>query len=181
MGGPQKSSFANKIRTAIHELTAAGTECSTTNISHQAFIQKPEDHKRMLGVLCDFRKAGELERVSLGVYALTNRKKPEEKRQVMWRVLRMRRLVTIDDLVEMAGVHRDYAGEWLRTLEKQGVVRIGTNGAARLIKDSLEMPEVTDNAEKLRALREKKKKALSAALNSIEIGMDKARAALKDL
>lgn len=175
-----KDSYTDNVRTAIQSLAAAGKEISTDNVSRKIFVQTRKDNKRMLNALSDMFKAGELERLSRGVYVCANRNKPEEKRAVMWRVLRMRRAVCLDDMIEMAGVGADYAREWLNGLVKQGVVR-RTDGTWRLIKDSLEMPELTANAEKLRALRAKKKKAALAALNLASDAIARAKNEINEL
>lgn len=179
-GTPRKESFANTIRTAINELVANGREVSTTNISIQARLMNNKDHKRMLNALCDMTNVGKLVRLRAGVYGLTTESHPETKSQVMWRLLRMRRRITVEDLVEMASVSEGYAGEWLRTLAKRQVVK-AEGDAFRLLKDTVEMPGLTDNAAKLRALREKKKQAAANALDAANKALSKAMQAISDL
>ncbi len=181
MSGAQKESFANKVRTAVKELSDRGVVCNTENVSIQARVMSAKDQKRMLNALRDMTRAGELTRVRIGVYALANRQQTTEKRQVMWRLLRQTRVRSVADLVEMAGVSDEYAKEWLQTLVKQGVVRQGENGNYRLLNDTVEMPEMTDNADKLRALREKKKQAAAKALDAANKALGRAMQAIKDL
>jgi hypothetical protein len=181
MGMPQKDSFANRIRTAVQELSAQGKECTTDSISIQALVSWRDDHKRMLNALRDMVKSGELTRVSTGVYARAPRtERDQELRQVMWRILRMRKSVTVEDLVEMAGASEAYAREWLRTATRHQIVR-QEGDIYRLIADQVAMPELTDNADKLRALREKKKQAVLDALDAANQALGKARAAITEL
>lgn len=181
MGTPQKESFANRVRTAVKALAASGVECTVVNISLKVNIMNKVDNKRMLNALCDMVNGGELTRVRLGVYALRARSEAKpEICQVMWSLLHLRKLVTVDDLVEMASASHSYAQEWLTTLVRREVVR-AEGKAYLLLKDSVEMPELTDNADKLRALREKKKQAVLAALDVASQALDKAKAALNEL
>jgi len=178
----QKNSFANRIRTAIHELAHAGATCTCEAISIKARLMERSDDKRMLCALRDMVRAGELVKVSPGVYALDQKKNTApELRQVMWRILRMRRQVTADDLVEMAGASPAYAAEWLRTLAKHGVVRLSGDNSYRLLQDLVEMPELTDNADKLQHLRQKKKQAALAALDQAGKAIAQAQAAINEL
>lgn len=179
--GARKDSFANQVRMAVKALTAKGTACSTSNIATKAGVWGATDRKRMSNALRDMTRAGELTRVQPGVYALVDRQLPAEKRVIMWRLLRQTRVRSVADLVEMAGVSTIYAQEWLQTLVKQGVVRQGEDGNYRLLKDTVEMPELTENADKLRALREKKKQAVLTALDCANQALGKARAAINEL
>lgn len=52
---------------------------------------------------------------------------------VMWRLLQSRKVVTYDDLQELAGVSRCYAQEWMATLIKRGIVRKLSKGRYQLI------------------------------------------------
>ena len=190
VGKPQKDSFAAKVRQAVQELSAKGVECSTTNVSVQLRIKTTKDHNKMLNALCDMCQVGKLVRVRVGVYALPPPIKPvpvgwapptspekEQKQQVMWRVLRMRKSLVLNDLVSMAMVSRDYAAQWLRGLLRNGVVR-QDGELYRLLVDTVTMPEMTDNADRLRALRERKKgevlsmvEVAQQALSSVMVAM----------
>ncbi len=178
--GPQKNSLANRVRLAVNALVEQGEECSTTNISIKAKAMNRAEHKKVLNALCDMTKTGELRRERRAVYAIGNRKRPTEKRLIMWRLLRMRHAVSIDELADLAEVHRGYASEWLRTLMKNEVVRL-TRGKYRLIKDTVDMPAFDDNAKRLRELRARKKKAAQAALDVADNALAKARAAINEL
>lgn len=93
----------------------------------------------------------------------------------MWKLLRMRKRVTLDDMVEMAEVNRDYAREWLAALVKNEVARRiqrpDGSGLWVLCVDSLEMPVDDDKAAKLRDLRQKKKAAITGKLDAIDTAL----------
>ena len=54
----------------------------------------------------------------------------------MWRLLRARKVVSYDDLQELAGASRSYAREWMATLIKREVVRKLSKGRYQLINDA---------------------------------------------
>ncbi|MBA3012941.1 MAG: hypothetical protein KKF12_18525 [Proteobacteria bacterium] len=59
---------------------------------------------------------------------------------IMWRLLRSRKVVTYEDLQELAGASRSYAQEWMATLIKREVVRKLSKGRYQLINDAA--PEI---------------------------------------
>lgn len=186
-------SFARQVYDAVKSLGPGDTEVSIVDLAIALEVKGRANDKKLYNALCDLKKAGKVERVKTGVYRLlpppaaTATTTVTEKRQVMWRILRMRRRVTAADLVEMADVSDAYAHEWLRELASREVVRRVDPGqnqpfCYRLINDPVEMPELTDNADKCRALREKKKQAISAAFAAANQAMNKALAiAINDL
>jgi predicted transcriptional regulator len=122
----------------------------------------------MLNVLSVLCISGRIARIKQGVYAPAASRMPEkpELRQVMWRVLRMRRRITVEDLQTMAGSSYDYAAKWLRMLEDKGVVRrIGTDSEHyavwQLIATDAEMPADDKEMARLREYRAKRKVALA--------------------
>ena len=102
----------------------------------------------------------------------------------MWRLLKMRRRVTVDDLVEMAGVSRDYAREWLLILVRREVARKiqepGKAGLWVLINDTAEMPLDENKAARLRGIRLKKKQVISK-LDAIDTALGDIRQILKTM
>ena len=127
-------------------------------------LKSRPDHKRMLNALSDHHKAGRVLRVRQGVYLPTPPNvltKPPEKRQVMWSLLKWRKVVSVDDLVELAGVSEDYAAEWLRMLEKHGQVKRNSDTRPwRLLGNPGEMPIDDQKADRLQAMRKRKHNAL---------------------
>jgi hypothetical protein len=134
-------------------------------------------------------ESGEIVRVRPGWFNWQGKTPgPPNQKEVMWRVLRARKLVTVTDLQELAGASMEYAQEFMGRLEKKGVVqRLSAPAGAnhpdkfRLVDDpGPELPKDEDKAEYLRRRREQKKAAL-AKLDEVYAGaldvMQKAAAA----
>ena len=181
-------SFSKRVFTAVTDRVASSPEGQATvsDISDALMIQATAEHKRMLNTLSDLKNAGRIVRVSQGVYAPAKREAKPEIRERMWRVLRMRRRVMVDDLVEMAEASAEYASDWLRTLEVQKVVRKINPGGGKpcvwqLINDTVEMPVDTNSAAKYRALRKKKKQQALADLAAAQKLIGKAHQAITEM
>ena len=190
----QVETFAGKVRAAARKLGAAGNEFSAADLSHAAGVQTFRGTKKLHWSIRDMKKAGELVSVSKGVYRLNSEPKnrrisnvePQkvkggkinpatQKREVMWRFLKMRKVVSVGDLQEAAGVSEKYAREWLRMLKRQEVVKKLAGGRWRLVvTDLVEAPHDIEKAEKLRRLRAEKQSRVLAALNDARIRMDQA-------
>lgn len=159
----------------VHEACLAictenGGTATTDEISIRVGAGTHMSHKRVLNILSDLLRRGKLSRPKQSVYAPpTLEGPPPQRAEVMWRILRMRRRVQIDDLVEMAGVSEKYAAEWLRMLLRRGVVSKnqppGGKATWQLVSDQVEPPVNTDKAAALRAMRRKRKEQ---ALTMIE-------------
>ena len=171
-------SFAKQVRDALAELTTeSGKAASTDEISIKLRLMTNKDHKRLINTLSEMSRDGKVERVDKGLYrSILGSGKPNIAER-MWSVLRMRRRVQVEDLVVMAGASNDYAKEWLRALERQGVV--AKQGAGNLdsctwalIKDTIEMPQNDAKAARLRDLHQTKKtQAMAALLRSTASGL----------
>ena len=158
-----RESFAGKIREAAKALGAGGKEFRADELGDRAGLQTRSDLRRMYQTIIDFIRAGDIERVEKGVYRY--RGKPAERPQiqlVMWRIMRARRAVTIEDLQELAGASAAYAKQWLMMLARRQIVRKLSNGKYHLIQDLVKMPQDEEKAQKLRKIRERKKAALKA-------------------
>ena len=154
-------SFAGKIRKTVLEKGPL----RFCEIADYLDLSTPKERSRISATLHDLLKAGHIRRLEKGVYgppAPGATQPRQEKRNIMWRVLRAKQVVTAADLEEMAEVSQAYALEWLRGLVKLEVVRALENGRYRLVKDTVRMPDLTDNAQKLRALRARQKAAFQA-------------------
>jgi predicted transcriptional regulator len=178
-------SFAKSVREALKKVVQEGNgEADVAKLSCMLHLQTSKDHKRMLNTLSDLTRRGKIIRVSQGVYAEAKAAAEPDKREVMWRLFKMRRRVTVDDLMEMADVSRDYAVEWLRVLVKREVARKlqepGKTGLWVLVNENVEMPQDEDKAQRLRDIRMKKKKVL-ARLKSIDTAVADVRKIVQDL
>lgn len=172
-----KESFSNQVLTKALELAATNRgQVAADTISKALGCKTHQEHKRMLNTLSDLHLQGRIVRISQGVYGPVQGFKQPDKRNVMWRVLRTRRRVTVEDLVVMAEVSPRYAKEWLATLVKREVVRKhqqpGLVGTWQLIIDTVDMPKDDTRATKLREMRRKRKEAvvevLDDALNNLQ-------------
>lgn len=178
--GQQSESFAAQVLRAVAEI---GGEVTTTALFDHLCLQTREAEKKALNALSDLYKSGRVKRVRPATYTLpllTSLTAPIQER--MWRVLRMRRSVTVADLQELAGAARDYAVDWLRMLHKREVVRRDDQPGNlpsiwTLVIDTVQMPALTDNAERLRILRAKRKLALHK-LEQAAVAINEARQAL---
>lgn len=171
----QESKMGTILRTAL-ELAGDNNGVVTSDaLSIALGIKTRLEHKRLLNVLSELHLAGRLRRIETGRYSAPMWQPKPDRRQRMWRILKMRRRVQVDDLVEMAEVSRDYAKEWLRMLVKQGAVikhqDPGGKGTWQLLGDLTTMPEDTDKASRLRAIRKRQKQQLLAGCKSIHEGL----------
>lgn len=158
----QQSKMKSVLESALAICAENNGEATTDAVSIRVHAQDRLAHKRVLNVLSDLVRQGRLSRVRQGVYGPpTGEAPPLQRFEVMWRLLRMRRRVQVDDLVEMAAVSAKYASEWLRMLTRRGVVvkhqAPGGKATWQLVSDQLDPPENTDKAEALRARRQRRK------------------------
>lgn len=169
-------SFAKQVRETLAELTAdSGKAATTDEISIKLRLMTYSDHKRLINTLSEMSRDGKIERVGKGLYKSMQQTGKPNIAERMWSVLRMRKRVQVEDLMVMAGASNDYAKEWLRALERQDVVaRQGKGNLDNciwvLIKDTLDMPQNTEKAERLRDLR-KNKQAMAQLLKSTADGL----------
>jgi hypothetical protein len=178
-------SFAKTVSDALQAAAkSGGGEVEVNKLSCLLHLQTYKDHKRLLNALYDLARSGKIVRVRQGVYAPAPAAGQPDKCEIMWRLFKMRRRVTVDDLMEMADVGQDYAREWLQLLVKREVARKiqepGQPGLWVLINDLAEMPQDSDKAERLRNIRLKKKKAL-ARLDSISAALGEVRQLLQTM
>jgi DNA-binding transcriptional ArsR family regulator len=123
----------------------------------------------------DLKKRGFLVSVGTGVYRLVERppkQKVLQKREVMWKFLRMRKTVSAGDLQEASGVSRNYALQWLRMLERRGLTKATAKGRWMLVKDVVATPEDVEKAEKLRDLRARQKLEAASAIHKVRVCLD---------
>ena len=159
-----KETFTGRVRDACHYLGEYGNDIALKQLYDKVDVRAYKERRQVRLVVADLCKSGEIERVDEGVYRLLQ--KPPGKPQiqeVMWRVLRARRSVTLADMEELAGAAPTYASEWLQMLARRKIVRHLKNGSWQMVKDpGPTMPLNDEKAERLRNLRAKKKEALDA-------------------
>ena len=187
--GKKAESLTGKIRAAAQEMGKDGSEFSAVELADRIGIQTFRDKQRMHWMVKDLKKRGIFVSIGVGVYRLAEQPKVKsdpEKRQVMWRFLRMRKTVSVGDLQEASGASRNYAMQWLRLLVRRGVVKVVGKGRWILIQDVVETPDDTEKAEKLRELRARQKEfalinleAVGKYLDSMEVCLIEARLSLR--
>lgn len=181
--------FTDLVRQAARELGAGGNPTTTAGLSEWLRLHTNEDFdtRKLWQTVQDLRRRGELVaspqagRQRGKSWFFTGRgggSLSPRKAEIMWRVIRARRLVTLADLQEMAGVSLDYAREFVRRLVRLGVL-LKAGAGWRLIHDPVEVPRDGDKAEYLRRWREQKKQA-RAAIEEAEAALARARAALEE-
>ena len=159
-----KETFMGRVRDACHYLGGYGSEITLAQIYDRMDVRTYKDKEPVRTAMSQLCRAGELERMAEGIYRLVPKPAGKPKiQEVMWRVLRARRTVTLADMEELAGASPTYATEWLQMLSRRKIVRHLKNGNWQMVTDpGPAMPLNDKKAERLRNLRAKKKEALDA-------------------
>lgn len=177
--------FAGRVRGALKLLNCkAGV--SNAALAEALDLVFDADKRPMYNAVRDMIRSGEVVRIAPGVHRYVGRPDPYEKQKVMWRLLRNRwrsgESTRVADMVELAGVSKNYAKEFFQRLARAGIVR--RNGphnnqpaSYTLLKETPEMPRDIEKAERLQRLREVKSLA-NEALDAIQESLDIAVAAL---
>ena len=170
-----RDSFANRVRTILRN--RQGGDVTVAEIARPLDCVFKADKLPIYQALRDMRKSGEV----AGVYRWVGRgdQKPQLQ-QVMWRVLRARRMVTVEDLQELSGAGAEYANVWLRMLVAREVVRKNTNGTYQLVRDVVAMPVNEKNIQKQRRLRRQQREVL-AALAAVMMAAERARMVIEEM
>jgi len=163
-----RNSFADKIRKTVEKLDTDHTGITARAIFDDLGISLSETKSRAYSTLRDLTRSGEVERIGRGIYRWRGKKKGKpEIRKIMWRILRARRNITVEDLMELAGASEAYAREWLQMLDRREIVKHMGRGRYRLINDTVTMPDDREKALKLRMIRQRKKEIL-IVMNDIQ-------------
>ena len=170
----RKGTFASLVREILAEkgrMTTLEIRDEVIRRADPAMIAGRKVRPMVQYVLKDMLKAGEVLRADVSTYVWAGRKEPVQLRAKMWSILRSRRVVSIDDLMELTGASRPYAQQWTRTLARQEIVAVQEDGRFRLVKDTVEQPDNEVKAEQLRQLR--RRKALENMRRDLEnIGLE---------
>lgn len=160
-------------------------EASVDAVSKAMMAQTRQQHKNILNTLSELYRMGKLQRPRQGVYAPAILSKKPDIREAMWRVLRMRKRVTVEDMMTMADASQIYAREWLRMLADRGVIRKiqepGTTAIWVLVRDSVETPLDEEKAARLRDIRARKKAELTNRIEGIEKELKKVKETIAEL
>lgn len=159
-------SFASQVRLALQEI-ASSAPASVKDIAKKLDLVSNAEKQPLYNTLRDFAKSGEIVRTSPDMISYKGRKSQQkpELREILWRVLRARRSVTIDDLVELSGASHDYTKQWLQMLARQEVVTVDKTPNQKafyiLVQDPVTIPTDDKEPARLRAIRDRKKEALN--------------------
>jgi hypothetical protein len=164
----RKGSFANIVRGLLQERCRATVSELVTAIvaTNPEQVAGRKVRPMVQAVMRDLLRSGEAARISEGEYRWAARKEPVQLRQKMWSILRARRVVSVEDLMELTGASRGYARQWTTMLEGHEVVRRLEDGRVQLVSDPVAMPTDATKAEKLKAIRVRN--ALAAVRERIE-------------
>lgn len=168
---------AQKIRNALIDLSFGGRVVTNAQIADALDMVFDNEKQVLYRTLRDFIKFGEIEKVNRGVYKYIGKTSKPQLQQIMWRALRARKTVTVDDLIEFSNASREYVKNWLRMLTKREIVRRTRNGNKwkyQLINDPVIMPLDEEKTEQRKIRKQKKREAL-AALNAAETAIKKAK------
>lgn len=158
-----KTSFANKVRKIIKAHT--GFSIKIPEIADKLDIISKTGKQPLYNALIDLREAGEIIRIKPGEYKWASKPVKPQLREVMWRIFRAKKRVSIEDLRELSGASELYIKEWLGLLCRRGIARKTKAGIYLMIKDPVIMPDDDEKADKLRKIRLRKKEEALAALD----------------
>jgi hypothetical protein len=173
-----KQTFAGKVREVVRAVQARDGQVTLAalKVACEGLIRTREERDHKLGnTVRDFCRADEMRRKSRGVYEYLGRQGlGQQKQAIMWRYLRSGRTfggVSVPDLMEVSGATLNYVLDWLHILGRQGIVKhVGDKW--QLTSDPVERPAMDEKADRLRAIRAKKRakvlEALAKAKTAIE-------------
>ena len=177
-----KETFADKVRKIYRE--RAGRDVNNQQVCILLDLVFDSDKRILYAAQRDMRARGELVRVRPGVHVYKGKKNKPELQEIMWRILRARRTVSVADLVEMAGAKESYVLEWLHLMVRRGIVRKNSPASGipkyTMISDPVEMPRNDKKADRLWRMRAEKKKALAAIDQVVNLALQ-ARMAVNDI
>ena len=171
-----ESKMQTILRTTLELAKAHGRPVRVDEVSIALQLGDRLSHKRLCNTMSELTQAGRLRRVDKGTYEPPEGPRTPDKQECMWRILRMRRTLTAAALQEMADVSRDYALEWLRLCVRQGLAekqqRPNQPAVWRLVAAvEAEAPVNAEKAERLRALRRRRKEMIAAGIESMRQGL----------
>jgi len=174
-----KASFANKVRKIIQDRFPE--TITITEIANALDIISKTGKQPLYNALIDLRKAGEIVRVKQGEYKWTGKPVKPQLREVMWRIFRARKRVSIEDLQELSGASELYIKEWLGLLCRRGIARKTKPGIYLMVKDTVIIPDDDKKAERLRKIRRQKKKNALAAMDVLGAAFIKVKKAIEGM
>lgn len=171
----------------VRELDRGGQAVTVRDVGEALGVQTYEAERRVRGAVDDLVRCGELERREGGLRAAPRSPAAPDKKEVMFRYLRIRGKATVLELAEIAGTSVEYAGQYLRLLAKRGLAQLETPGKCpqgerlyRFTGRGQEPPVDEDKNQYLRLRRQRLKEALGK-LDAAFAAVAEARAAVSRL
>ena len=165
-----QNTYSNQIREKIKKLNS---------VFCAADLQE-QNQEKLRSVLKAMVKTGEITRVARGKYQYVGEKTGSTTmQQKAWKIIRARKKVTIEDIIELAGMTKNYAQDWLNTLKANGIVKKASKQYI-LIKDTVSMPINAHHAQYMKKYN-KNKKAINTELDNIEKSIKQIRTNLNTL
>lgn len=156
----------DRVMEALRVFGPTGEPVALVDVARELVLTSEREKSCMRTAVRAMVAAGEIKRIKVGVIAMTGVKRNKsEIKEAMWTVIRMRKMVTLSDLMELAQASEGYAKEYLGMLQKNGVVeRIkqpGKRVVFRLVADSGPgAPADDEKTERQRVFRQRQKEAL---------------------
>jgi hypothetical protein len=162
----RRQNFTETVRSKLKVLGSEGRPVKIAELADALDMISNKEKRPLYRCLDDMRDSGEVERVETGVVIYRGKDAPPDIRSAMWSVIRMRKVVTVGDLIELSGASESYAKEFVGLLVRRGCVeRIGRGGQSptyRLINDiGPQTPADTAKSDRLHHIREAKKLAIA--------------------
>lgn len=165
-----KETFAGTVREVLQDLGKDGAEIiiQEAAVDPRLDLVFDKDKRPLYNTVRDMMLSGEVLRVRPGAYKYIGRMKSPEMQEIMWKVLRSRKTLTVEDLQQMSGASENYTKEWLQMLMRRKIIRRNKNNTFTLIRDPGPVtPRNEEKAAKLRRIRREKKKAAIEAVDQV--------------
>ncbi|MCP4111697.1 MAG: hypothetical protein GY749_40270 [Desulfobacteraceae bacterium] len=115
--------FQEKVEKTAKNLATDGV-VSASEIADALDLVTKKDKEPMWVAIKLLRNKGVLKQVERGRYEIRDRKwKKITKKEKMWKLVRSRKVVTAEDLQELAGTSYQYAYDWLKAMVRLGAVK----------------------------------------------------------
>jgi predicted transcriptional regulator of viral defense system len=116
--------------------------------------QHPE--RRIRGVITEFIKTGEIEKLGNGVYRYAGKTRRRTLLDVIWHLVRSRKRFSTDDIERLSSAARDTVLEYLHCLAHMGYIRQARRGIWQLVNDpGPDTPVNTTKCARLKRIRKK--------------------------
>jgi hypothetical protein len=165
-----KDSFNDRVRRAIKQHFQVEEVFTRRQLGDLLELSTDERRNRLGGALKDLARYGEVDGLGQGRWRRLGREERPELSEVMWRLLRIHLVVTVEDMALQSGASPLTVRKWFDAQMRLGLVvneaGKGVVGRYRLVKDLGPQPPIDrSNAEKLRHLRARKKQEALSALD----------------